>query len=76
VRPGESVLILGSGGVALMAILLAKAAGARTIVTTSGAGARRADPRALGADHVIDRSATPDWAAEARRLTDGMASTG
>jgi NADPH:quinone reductase-like Zn-dependent oxidoreductase len=41
VRPGETVLILGSGGVALMAILLAKTAGARTIVTTSSAGARR-----------------------------------
>jgi NADPH:quinone reductase-like Zn-dependent oxidoreductase len=33
--------------------------------------------RALGADHVIDRSATPDWAAEARALTGrAMASTG
>jgi NADPH:quinone reductase-like Zn-dependent oxidoreductase len=74
VRPGETVLILGSGGVALMAILLAKAAGARTIVTTSSAGARRA-ALALGAEHVIDRSATPDWAAEARGLTGGMAST-
>jgi NADPH:quinone reductase-like Zn-dependent oxidoreductase len=46
VRPGETVLILGSGGVALMAILLAKTAGARTIVTTSSAGPRRTAPRA------------------------------
>jgi NADPH:quinone reductase-like Zn-dependent oxidoreductase len=58
-----------------MAILLAKAAGARTIVTTSGPE-RAEQILALGADHVIDRSATPDWAAEARRLTGGMASTG
>jgi NADPH:quinone reductase-like Zn-dependent oxidoreductase len=69
-RPGDSVLILGSGGVALMAILLAKAAGARTIVTTSGPE-RAEQILALGAEHVIDRSATPDWAAEARRLTGG-----
>jgi NADPH:quinone reductase-like Zn-dependent oxidoreductase len=47
VRPGETVLILGSGGVALMAILLAKAAGARTIVTTSGPE-RAEQLRALG----------------------------
>jgi NADPH:quinone reductase-like Zn-dependent oxidoreductase len=70
VRPGETVLILGSGGVALMAIQLAKIAGARTIVTTSSE-ARAAQLRALGADHVIDRSAAPDWSAEARALTDG-----
>lgn len=70
VRPGERVLILGSGGVALMAILLARAAGAETIVTTSSPE-RAAKLSALGADHVIDRSATPDWAAEARRLTGG-----
>lgn len=70
VRPGETVLVLGSGGVALMAILLARAAGVRTIVTTSSED--RADRlRALGADHVIDRTTTPDWAEEARRLTGG-----
>ncbi|MCU4654891.1 NAD(P)-dependent alcohol dehydrogenase [Roseibacterium sp. SDUM158016] len=70
VRPGETVLILGSGGVALMAVLLARAAGARTIVTTSSA--ERAERlRALGADEVIDRAATPDWASEVRALTGG-----
>ncbi len=67
-RPGETVLILGSGGVALMAIQLAKVAGVRTIVTTSGP-ARAEKLRNLGANHVIDRSAMPDWSAEARSLT-------
>jgi NADPH:quinone reductase-like Zn-dependent oxidoreductase len=71
VRPGDAVLILGSGGVALMSMQLAKAAGARTIVTTSGPD--RADRLArLGADHVIDRSATPDWATAAREVADGI----
>lgn len=71
-RPGETVLILGSGGVALMALQLAKACGARALVTTSSA--ERADRlRALGADHVVDRSATPDWAAEVRaRAPEGV----
>jgi NADPH:quinone reductase-like Zn-dependent oxidoreductase len=70
VRPGETVLILGSGGVALMALLLARASGARTIVTTSSA--ERAERiAALGADLVIDRSADPDWARRVRAATDG-----
>jgi NADPH:quinone reductase-like Zn-dependent oxidoreductase len=70
VRPGDTVLILGTGGVALMAVLLAKAAGARVIVTTSSP--ERADRvAALGADLVIDRAATPDWAAALRQGTDG-----
>ncbi|MBF9058563.1 zinc-binding dehydrogenase [Rhodobacterales bacterium HKCCSP123] len=70
VQPGETVLILGTGGVALMAVQLARAAGARVIVTTSSPG-RAARVAALGADHVIDRSATPDWAAEMQRLCPG-----
>jgi NADPH:quinone reductase-like Zn-dependent oxidoreductase len=70
VRPGDTVLILGTGGVALMAVQLARAAGARVIVTTSSP-ARAARVTALGADHVIDRSATPDWAAEVQALEPG-----
>ncbi|ABC83293.1 zinc-dependent alcohol dehydrogenase family protein [Anaeromyxobacter dehalogenans] len=65
---GETVLTLGSGGVSLLALQLARSAGARTLVTTSGA-ARAARLSALGADEVIDREATPDWAAEVRRRT-------
>jgi NADPH:quinone reductase-like Zn-dependent oxidoreductase len=68
--PGETALILGTGGVALMAVQLAKAAGARVIVTTSSPD-RAARVAALGAHHVIDRSATPDWAAEVQRIAPG-----
>lgn len=70
VAPGESVLILGTGGVALAAVQLARAAGARVIVTTSSPE-RAARVAALGAQHVIDRSATPDWAAEVQRAAPG-----
>lgn len=70
VRPGETVLILGTGGVALMAVLLAKAMGARVIVTTSTAE-RAGQVRALGADDVILRGETPDWGKAALALTDG-----
>ncbi|NKX43512.1 zinc-dependent alcohol dehydrogenase family protein [Roseicyclus persicicus] len=71
VRPGETVLILGTGGVALMAVLLAKAAGAAVIVTTSSPD-KAARIAALGADYVVDRGATPDWAAEVRAATGGV----
>ena len=71
IRPGETVLILGTGGVALMAVALARAAGARVIVTTS-TPERAARVAALGADLVIDRSATPDWAAEVMAATGGV----
>jgi NADPH:quinone reductase-like Zn-dependent oxidoreductase len=70
VRPGETVLILGSGGVALAAVQLARAAGARTIVTTSGP-AKAARLRDLGAGDVIDRGATPDWGRAVREMVPG-----
>lgn len=71
VRPGETVLILGSGSVALLTLQLAKAAGARTLVTTSSA--EKAERlRDLGADLVIDRSETRDWARAVREATDGL----
>lgn len=70
IRPGETVLIQGSGGVALMALQLAIAAGARVVMTTSSPHkAKRL--LGLGAETVIDRSATPDWARAVRQATGG-----
>jgi len=69
-RVGETLLILGTGGVALMALQLAKSAGIRTIVTTSSAE-KAARVSAMGADLVIDRSVTEDWAKAARAASDG-----
>ncbi|MFB6627387.1 NAD(P)-dependent alcohol dehydrogenase [Streptomyces sp. NPDC056374] len=68
--PGHTVVVQGSGGVSLFALQFAKALGARVIATTSGP-AKAARLRALGADDVVDYSATPDWAAEVRTLTGG-----
>ncbi|WP_030682901.1 zinc-dependent alcohol dehydrogenase family protein [Streptomyces sp. NRRL B-1347] len=70
VRPGDTVVIQGSGGVSLFALQFAKALGARVIATTSSP-AKAARLRDLGADAVIDYSATPDWADAVRTLTDG-----
>ena len=65
-RAGETVLTLGSGSVSLFAIQLARAAGARVIVTTSNP-ARGERLRALGADAVIDYR-DDDWPQQVHAL--------
>ncbi|MCO6381762.1 zinc-binding dehydrogenase [Oceanicola sp. 502str15] len=69
-RPGMSVLLLGSGGVSVMALQFAKIMGLRVIQTTSSP-AKRARLLELGADEVIDYTAEPDWHQAVRRLTGG-----
>ncbi|MCI3935060.1 zinc-dependent alcohol dehydrogenase family protein [Streptomyces sp. AN091965] len=69
-RPGDTVVVQGSGGVSLFALQFAKALGARVIATTSSP-AKAARLRGLGADDVVDYTATPDWADEVRARTGG-----
>ncbi len=69
-RAGETVLVQGTGGVALFALQLARAAGARVLVT-SGGDTKRARALALGAEHVIDYRADANWGDTARRLAGG-----
>lgn len=58
VQAGETVLVLGAaGGVGTACVQLAKAAGA-TVVACASAGWKLAKLRELGADHVVDTSAT------------------
>jgi NADPH:quinone reductase-like Zn-dependent oxidoreductase len=70
VRPGQTVLTLGTGGVSLFAVQLAKAAGARVIATTSS-DAKAEVLRWLGADEVINYGEDAEWGASARRMTGG-----
>jgi NADPH:quinone reductase-like Zn-dependent oxidoreductase len=67
---GESVLILGTGGVALFALQFAKLHGARVIVTSSSDD-KLARARALGADEGINYTTTPDWERRVLELTGG-----
>lgn len=70
VRAGDTVVTLGSGGVSVFAIQIARTLGARVIATTSSAEkARRL--QALGAHEVIDYVANPEWDREVLRLTGG-----
>jgi NADPH:quinone reductase-like Zn-dependent oxidoreductase len=70
VKPGDTVLILGTGSVSLFALQFAKAAGARVIATSSNEEKLERLKR-LGADGVINYKAVPDWGGKARDLTDG-----
>ncbi|MBS2536412.1 NAD(P)-dependent alcohol dehydrogenase [Catenulispora sp. NF23] len=67
---GQTVLVLGTGDVALFAAQLAKAMGCRVIATTSSA-AKAERLRGIGVDDVVDYVATPEWSKEVRALTGG-----
>ena len=70
-KAGETVLSLGTGGVSIFALQIAKMAGARAIVTSSS-DAKLERARALGADHCINYKTTPDWEKTVLELTDGQ----
>lgn len=69
-KAGDTVLVLGTGGVSIFGLQLAKAAGARVILT-SGSDDKAARAKALGADAVINYRAHPEWHKEVLELTGG-----
>jgi len=69
-KPGETVLVLGTGGVSIFALQFAKMAGA-TVIATSSSGDKLARLRSLGADHVINYKNDPQWGNAVRALTGG-----
>ncbi|MBV8707048.1 MAG: NAD(P)-dependent alcohol dehydrogenase, partial [Acidobacteriaceae bacterium] len=68
--PGSSVLIQGTGGVSVFALQFAKAAGLRTIVTSSS-DEKLERARSMGANETINYKRNPDWEKQARQLTGG-----
>lgn len=71
VRAGESVAVIGCGGVGLQVVAGARLAGARTIVALDRVPAKLELARSQGATHVLDTAAEPDAVAAVHRLTDG-----
>ncbi|WP_305097955.1 zinc-dependent alcohol dehydrogenase family protein [Croceibacterium aestuarii] len=59
-KPGDKVLVLGSGGVSMLALQLAKAAGAE-VIATSSSDDKLVEVTALGADHTVNYETTPEW---------------
>jgi NADPH:quinone reductase-like Zn-dependent oxidoreductase len=67
---GQSVLLIGTGGVSLLALRIAKAAGAR-VVATSSSDAKLARARKLGADFTLNYKSEPQWGARVAALAGG-----
>lgn len=70
VKSGDVVLIQGTGGVSLFALLFAKIQGAN-VIATSSSDAKLERVRAMGADHIVNYKETPDWHKTARKITGG-----
>ena len=71
VQPGDTVLLLGTGGVSILGLQLARAAGLTTIITSSS-DAKLERARELGAHHTINYRSTPEWQDEVLKVTDGV----
>ncbi len=70
IKSGDTVLVLGTGGVSIAALQFAKAAGAR-VIATSSSDKKAARAKALGASDVVNYQQTPEWEQEVRKLTSG-----
>lgn len=68
--PDASVLLLGTGGVSVLALQLAHAAGLRTFITSSSE-TKLERARSLGADERIDYARQPEWEREVLERTGG-----
>lgn len=69
-RPGNTVLVEGTGGVSTFALQFARAAGAR-VIATSSSNEKLARARELGADALINYREVSDWGARAAALAGG-----
>jgi len=70
-KAGETVLLLGTGGVSVFALQFAAMHGARAIVTSSSE-AKLERARAMGAWQTINYREVPDWDRQVTALTDGV----
>ena len=67
-KSGETVLVQGTGGVSVFALQLAKTYGA-TVIATSSSEEKLEKLKSLGADHLINYKAHPEWGKEVLKIT-------
>ena len=66
-KGGDTVLVLGTGGVSIFGLQIAVASGA-TVIATSSSDRKLEIAKKLGAKHVINYKTTPDWEKEVLRV--------
>lgn len=69
-EPGDTVVLQGTGGVSIFGLQFARAAGYRTIITSSSDD-KLARAERLGATHLVNYKTTPDWHRAVRNYTSG-----
>jgi NADPH:quinone reductase-like Zn-dependent oxidoreductase len=70
ITAGQSVLVMGTGGVSIFALQFARIHGAR-VVTTSSSDSKLARLREMGASVVINYKTTPNWEERVLEMTGG-----
>ncbi|KAG2201464.1 hypothetical protein INT46_000626 [Mucor plumbeus] len=68
---GQTVLMLGTGGVSITCLILAKAAGAVTIITSSSDEKLKYVKEKWGVDYTVNYKTNPDWEKEVLKITNG-----
>ena len=69
-KAGDTVLLLGTGGVSIWALQIAKLIGANVAITSSS-GEKLERARELGADFLVNYRERPDWGRVVREWTGG-----
>lgn len=70
-KAGDTIVTLGTGGVSIAALQIAKMSGAR-VIATSSSDEKLAKLTAMGADEVINYRDTPEWGQRVLALTQGQ----
>ncbi|KAL0580439.1 hypothetical protein V5O48_001592 [Marasmius crinis-equi] len=69
-KPGDTILVQGTGGVSIFALQFAVASGAN-VIATSSSDEKLKIAQKLGAKHLINYKKTPDWDKEVLKVTNG-----
>lgn len=70
IQPGDTILLLGTGGVSIFGLQIAKAKGAKVIITSSS-DEKLQRAKEMGADFTINYQTTPEWDQEVLKFTQG-----
>ena len=70
-KPGDTAVLQGTGGVSIFGLQFAHAAGLRTVITSSS-DEKLARAKTLGADHLVNYRTTPEWSKPVREATRGV----